>query len=109
MAVVIFDVALYSRTQLKKIYLCPWRKILASNESLEWKDLNYGTVNDLAPVLEPLNTWIEKTDPPFTEESFPFLVYRRADSSVNGGNPFLVIHRDLESLENDKELLEYKC
>ena len=109
MAVVIFDVALYSRTPLKKITECEWRKYLNSIETIDYKDLNYGTVIDLEPVLEPLNSWIEKDEQQFTESSFPFVIYRKADSSINGGNPILVIHRTLESLIEDKELGNYGC
>lgn len=109
MAVVIFDVALYSRTPRKKLTDCEWRKFLNSIDELEYKDLNYGTVTDLEPVLEPLNSWIDENEPRFVESSFPFVIYRKADSKINGGNPVLVIHRTIESLLNDSDLRDYKC
>jgi len=109
MAVVIFDVALYSRTPMKKITDCQWRKYLNTIDCIDYKDLNYGGVTNLEAVLDPLNTWIEDGSEPFTESSFPFLIYRKADSSINGGNPVLVIHRTLESLMEDKDLGNYEC
>ena len=108
MAVVIYDVALYSVTPNSKIYSCPWRQHLSSL-NVEWKDLNYtgSPTDNLQGVIDSLNSW-DLRDEPLTVDSYPFLVYQKADSSINGGFPTAIIRDTLQSLLDDEDLKNYE-
>jgi len=112
MAVVIYDVALYSITPASKQYSCPWRQYLSSL-NVEWIDLNYGgtTLENLQAVVDPVNSWFgPNPDGSFllSHESFPFLIYQKADSSINGGYPKHTVHLTLESLLADETFKNYE-
>lgn len=112
MAVVVYDVALYSTTSQSRLYACPWRQYLSSLK-VEWKDLNYGgsTTDNLQAVTDAVNSWFgPNADGSFllSPESFPFLIYQKADSTINGGFPKHTLHLTLESLLSDETLKNYE-
>lgn len=100
MAYTIFNVALYTKDFIEDWGQCPWRKYMRSLSNKNWVDLNYYSAN-LDEVVAPLNTWIDADEPPFTPNSFPFVLYHKKNTDNPSAQPKLVIIRSLDELYND--------
>ena len=106
MKTIILSVSLYTLTEQKDIFLCPWRQYLAST-GLEWQDLNYEGVKDnLNPCLDPLNTWtFENFKEDLKPEHFPFAIISSVSYTESGAAPQLVhLFTDLDELKNSNML-----
>ena len=105
MAIIVYDVALYTTDHMYDWGQCEWRKYLNSLTNIKYRDLNYHSV-DLQQVVDPLNTWFDVDVEPLTADSFPFVIYRKLDTQ-DIGHTTLVLHRTLEELKNDTTLINF--
>jgi len=105
MALVVFDLSLYTKDHINDWDKCEWRQYLNSLPNIQYKDLGYYGAN-LEDTVAPINTWLDADEELFTPESFPFVIYQLLDTTNTAGYR-LVYHRTLESLKNDEVLKNY--
>lgn len=105
MAVIVFDVALYTSDHIYNWGQCECRKYLDDLTNIQYKNLNYNGAN-LEDVVFPLNTWLQPEEDPLTAESFPFVMYHQIDTK-NTSYTKLIVHRTLESLLSDEVLKNF--
>jgi len=105
MALVVFDLSLYTKDHINDWDNCEWRQYLNDLPNIQYKDLGYFGVN-LEDVVAPINTWLDPDDEKFTPDSFPFVTYQLIDTN-NTSQYKMVYHRTLESLKNDIILKDY--
>lgn len=102
MAIVVYDVALYTKDHFYDWGQCEWRKHLNSLTNIKYKDLNYNG-GDIQSVVDSLNTWTDVIHEPLTIDSFPFVIYRQIDTQ-NTSESNLIIHTNLNDLKNDSAI-----
>lgn len=103
MAIVVYDVALYTIDHIYNWGQCEWRKHLDSLSNIKYKNLNYNSTPDLQTVIDPINSWLDVEQEPLTVNSFPFVIYHQIDTQ-DTTNSKLIIHRTLNELVNDSAI-----
>lgn len=105
MAIVVYDVALYTTDHMYDWGQCEWRKYLNSLTNIKYKNLNYHS-GDKQGVVDALNTWFDVDHIPLTIDSFPFVIYNQIDTQ-DTTRAKLILHRTLDDLKNDTILSNF--
>lgn len=105
MAIVVYDVALYTSDHFYDWGQCEWRKYLNSLTNIKYKDLNYNG-GDLQGVIDSLNSWFDVDQEPLTINSFPFVIYHQIDTQ-DTTKTNLIVHRNLDDLKNDSAIINF--